>query len=98
MIAAEPKITTGFTPSPTGPVFMRNAMPTIRESTPPKLKMPWVLAFKSARNRIIASSIIKAPAMLTGRLASDTSARTAAMPPTTPGRIAPGVVSSVMMP
>ena len=40
----------------------------------------------------------KAPAMFTGRLASETMARIAATPPTTPGRIAPGVESSVMIP
>ena len=45
-----------------------------------------------------ARSISRAPAMFTGRLASETMARIAAMPPTTPGRIAPGVDSSVMIP
>ena len=90
--------TTGLTPRPTGPVLMRKAIPSTSAIAPPTLRNPCVGALMSAMNSKSASSINRPPAMFTGRFASDTTASTAAMPPTTPGRIRPGLDSSVMIP
>ena len=90
--------TSGFTPRPTGPVLIRNAIPRTRAKTPPTLRKPWVGALRSATKRSSASSISSAAAMFTGKLASEMMASTAASPPTTPGKIKPGFESSVMMP
>ena len=79
-------------------MVMRKAMPRTSANTPPTERNPCVGALRSAMNSTSASIIISAPAMLSGRLARETIASTAASPPITPGKISPGFDISVMMP
>src|SRR6266567_2595526 len=48
LIRPDSAISTGLTPSPTGPVLIRKASQSTSATTPPALRKPWVLALRSA--------------------------------------------------
>src|SRR5467141_522877 len=73
--AAAMMAASGLTPSPMGPVLMRNAIPNSSATTPPALRIPCVLALISAMKRTSASNNSRAPARFTGRLARENRAR-----------------------
>src|SRR5213593_1408295 len=72
----------------------RNSEPSSSEITPPAASRPWLCTLISARKNTMASRISATPAVLTGKVESAKKARMRQMPPTTPGRMAPGFWSS----
>ena len=65
---------------------------------PPAVRTPCVVANTSVMNSATASTISTSPVTLTGKIADIYRTSSKAIAPTTPGRIAPGLLNSPMMP
>ena len=72
--------------------------PRKNDATPPTVNTPCVGANTSMTKSAIARPISASPATFTGSVADMNSNRITAMAPITPGKIAPGLLNSPMMP